>query len=65
MISYEPLRETLKERNMKISDFRGKILSSKTQTSIANDQPVNLSTIEKLCIELKVPIEKVVRINYK
>lgn len=63
MISYEPLRETLKERNMKISDFRGKILSSKTQTSIANDQPVNLSTIEKLCIELQVPIEKVVRIT--
>jgi DNA-binding Xre family transcriptional regulator len=62
MISYEPLNQTLKERNMVISDLRGDILNSRTIAKINRGESVNLSTIEKICLYLNVPIEKVVEI---
>jgi DNA-binding Xre family transcriptional regulator len=62
MISYEPLNQTLKERNMVISDLRGDILNSRTIAKINRGESVNLSTIEKICLHLNVPIEKVVEI---
>jgi DNA-binding Xre family transcriptional regulator len=62
MISYEPLNQTLKERNMVISDLRGDILNSRTIAKINRGESVNLSTIEKICLHLDVPIEKVVEI---
>ena len=65
MISYEPLRKTLKEKNMVLSDLRGKILNPRTQAAINSGKSVNLSTVEKICLALEVPIEKVVEIKIK
>ena len=61
MIDFSPLRQTLAEKNMVISDMRDKILHPKTIAAINRDADVNLSTIEKICLFLDVPIEKVVR----
>ncbi|MNP76773.1 hypothetical protein D3C76_1740740 [compost metagenome] len=61
MIDFSPLRQTLIEKNMVISDMRDKILHAKTIAAINRDGDVNLSTIEKICLFLDVPIEKVVR----
>ena len=61
MIDFSPLRQTLAEKNMVISDMRDKILHPKTIAAINKDGDVNLSTIEKICLFLDVPIEKVVR----
>ena len=63
MISYDPLHETLREKNMVISQLRGKVLNSKTISKIYKNQSVNLSTIEKICKTLQVPIERVVKIE--
>jgi DNA (cytosine-5)-methyltransferase 1 len=61
MIDFSPLRETLIEKNMVISDMRDKVLHPKTIAAINRDGDVNLSTIEKICLFLNVPIERVVR----
>jgi DNA-binding Xre family transcriptional regulator len=61
MIDFSPLRKTLGEKNMVISDMRDKILHPKTIAAINKNGDVNLSTVEKICLFLDVPIEKVVR----
>jgi DNA (cytosine-5)-methyltransferase 1 len=61
MIDFSPLRKTLEEKNMVISDMRDKILHPKTIAAINKNGDVNLSTVEKICLFLDVPIEKVVR----
>lgn len=60
MISYDPLKETLKQRNMKISDLR-EFLSSTTVTKISKDRNVEMSTFDKICSKLDIPIEKVIK----
>ncbi|MED3069310.1 helix-turn-helix transcriptional regulator [Bacillus thuringiensis] len=62
MIDYSPLHETLKEKEMVISDLRGTILNARTIANINKGMSVNLSTIEEICLYLDVPIEKVVKI---
>jgi len=64
LISYEPLHKLLRERGLVISDFRG-MLNSKTIVRINNNESVQLRTIEKLCKELKVPIERIVEIKFE
>ena len=61
MIDFSPLHQTLKEKEMVMSEFRDKLLSSRTLAKINRNEDVNLSTIEKICLFLDVPIEKVVR----
>lgn len=64
MISYDPLHKTLKERGLTMNELRkNKLLNSRTIARINKGQSVNLSTIEKICVFLDVPIEKVVRIT--
>jgi DNA (cytosine-5)-methyltransferase 1 len=46
---------------MVISDMRDVILHPKTIAAINKNGDVNLSTIEKICLFLNVPIERVVR----
>jgi DNA (cytosine-5)-methyltransferase 1 len=60
MISYSPLHETLKEKEMYLSDLRDIILNSRTIAKINRNESVNLSTIDKICTHLNVPIERVV-----
>lgn len=61
LIDFSPLHETLNEKSMVISEMRDKILHPKTIAAINRNGDVNLSTIEKICLFLDVPIEKVVR----
>jgi DNA (cytosine-5)-methyltransferase 1 len=61
MIDFSPLRKTLVEKKMVISDMRGIVLHQKTIAAINRGGDVNLSTVEKICLFLDVPIEKVVR----
>jgi DNA (cytosine-5)-methyltransferase 1 len=61
MIDFSPLRKTLEEKDMVISDMRDKVLHPKTIAAINKNGDVNLSTVEKICLFLDVPIEKVVR----
>jgi DNA-binding Xre family transcriptional regulator len=63
MISYEPLFKTLEKKKMVISDMRDVILNSRTIAKIYRGEPVNLSTIEKVCLHLDVKIEEVVEIK--
>jgi DNA-binding Xre family transcriptional regulator len=63
MIDFSPLQKTLSDKNMVISDMRDKILHPKTIASINRNGDVSLSTVEKICLFLDVPIEKVVRIS--
>jgi DNA-binding Xre family transcriptional regulator len=64
MISYDPLHKTLEERGLTMNEMRkNKLLNSRTIARINKGQSVNLSTIEKICVFLDVPIEKVVRIT--
>ena len=66
MISFSPLYETIEERGMTMSDLRS-FLSSKTIASInkahlSRNPKTYIGTIEKICLALNVPIEKVVQV---
>ncbi|OQV53347.1 helix-turn-helix domain-containing protein [Bacillus velezensis] len=62
MISYKPLRDYLEERGKTTGILRDKVIHRNLVTKINEDKPVSISTIETICLFLKVPIEKVVRI---
>ena len=59
ILSYEPLKKTLKERNMKRIDLR-KHLSTSTVAKMAAGQPVSLSTIVTICRQLDCDIADIV-----
>ncbi|NLS42494.1 XRE family transcriptional regulator [Bacillus subtilis] len=66
MIDFSPLMETLKEKEMNLSDLR-QVMSSATQVKIkknhkVSDSKMRLGTIEKICLLLDVPVERVIRI---
>ena len=59
MLSYEPLKQTLKDRHMKRIDLR-KHLSAPTVAKMAAGQPVSLSTIVTICRQLNCDIADIV-----
>lgn len=61
MIDFSPLHQTLKEKGMLMSDLRDTVLSSRTLAKINRNEDVYISTIEKICLHLEVPIERVVK----
>jgi DNA (cytosine-5)-methyltransferase 1 len=61
MLDFSPLHQTLKEKGMRMSDLRDEVLSSRTLAKINRNEDVYISTVEKICLHLGVPIEKVVR----
>lgn len=61
MIDFSPLHQTLKEKGIRMSDLRDTVLSSRTLAKINRNEDVYISTIEKICLFLGVPVEKVVR----
>jgi DNA-binding Xre family transcriptional regulator len=64
MISYEPLKKSLKELNRNLNEMRLKgNLNSRTIARINRNESVNLSTIESICLYFDLPIEKVVKIT--
>lgn len=65
MISYEPLKRTLEEKGMKFINLRndhGGFLGRNTVTKLKNNMNVDMTTIEKICLEMSIPVEKVVKI---
>lgn len=69
MISYDPLFASLEEFDIKISHLRDKeihgelAIPGKVIRKINAGEHVSLLQIERICIILDVPIEKVVRIT--
>ena len=59
MISYEPLNQTLKERNMKRTDLLP-YMSSRTLAKLANNEVVSVKTLDTICKVLRCRIEDVV-----
>lgn len=59
MLSYEPLRATLKNKNKKRIDLRN-VLSSATVAKLGHNQSVSLSTIDLICQYLDCSIEDIV-----
>jgi len=64
MISFDPLKQTLKEKNMKISHLRsdrGGFISSATVAKINKNENIETSVINDICTELDIPVEKVMK----
>ncbi|MEB3692766.1 helix-turn-helix domain-containing protein [Bacillus velezensis] len=67
MVDFSPLIKTLKEKEMNLSDLR-QVMSSATQAKLKKnhrvcDSKMRLGTIEKICLLLDVPVEKVIKIT--
>jgi DNA-binding Xre family transcriptional regulator len=65
LISYKPLKITLVNKGMKISDLetiKGGPLNARTVSKLRNDQTMNIESIAKVCMYLDVPIEQVVEV---
>ena len=63
MISYDPLWRTLEEKHIGKMELREKIgISKATFAKFAKGESVTMETIEKICLELNVPIYDVVEI---
>ena len=63
MLDFSPLHQTLKDKGMRMSDLRDEVLSSRTLAKINRNEDVYISTIEKICLHLNVPIEKVIKVT--
>lgn len=64
MLNYKPLRHTLINKELKITNVCRELdISPSIRTKLNQDQPVSLGTIVKLCNYLDVPIEKVVEVR--
>ncbi|MFK3936638.1 helix-turn-helix domain-containing protein [Alkalihalobacillus sp. NPDC078783] len=64
MISYEPLFKTLYRKDLLIKDLY-EVIGSDTATKLRKGNSMRLETIERLCKHLQVPIEDVVKIDFK
>lgn len=65
MISYEPLLQTMREQGVTKNDLRkAGILNPKSIAKFEKGESLKLSTINKICEYLRVPIERVVRIDF-
>jgi putative transcriptional regulator len=66
MINYQPLKNTLAHKNVKMSDLEaenGGPLNKRTVSKLRHDKTMNLESIAKVCLFLDVPIEEVVEVN--
>lgn len=66
MISYEPLRNFLESEGRSVHYLRvNELVNSNAAKAIANDQPITLERIAKICLFFNIPIEQVLKIeNY-
>lgn len=66
MISYDPLKETLRELGLELRDLdteRGGVINKRTVSKFRHNKTLNITSIERVCLFLDVPIEKVVEIK--
>ena len=60
-ISYRPLKITLAEQNIKLTQLKSMINCSPTTIAKINkNESLNLKIIEDICRALNVPVEKVI-----
>jgi DNA-binding Xre family transcriptional regulator len=63
VISFKPLFKTLVDLDLSLTDLEKKCgFSSATTAKLKKGESMRLDTIERICIVLNVPIEKVVEI---
>jgi DNA-binding Xre family transcriptional regulator len=66
MIKFDPLFKLLKERNTTLDRTREQIgFSKKTTAKFRKNGNVEIDTIDRICVHFKVPVEKVVYIDYE
>lgn len=66
VFDYSPLLTVLYDRGMNKTELMRELsISSKTMAKIDRKEAMNLNTIAKICAYLDVPIENVVKIQYK
>lgn len=63
MLSYEPLKQTLLNRSMNISDLRDHGLHPEVIAKINRNESVTLTQIERICAILKCDIQDIVKIE--
>lgn len=66
MISYNPLKITLFEKGLRLKDLEvdnGGVLNKRTVSKLRHNKTMNIESIERVCLFLDVPIEKVVEIK--
>ncbi len=65
VIDYSPLVKTLYDKGIGIAEMGKDLgLSPKTTAKIKKKESMSLTTVGKICVYLKVPIEEVVNIKY-
>ena len=63
-INYTPLWVTMAERNLKKKDLQEQLkISSATIAKMTKNDYVALEVVERICIYLNIPVEKVVSID--
>jgi DNA-binding Xre family transcriptional regulator len=63
-INYNPLKETLKEKNITLTKMMKDLgASTRTRAKINQNEAVNLNTVGKMCAYLSVSINHVVEIE--
>lgn len=64
MISYEPLFKTLESKGITLYEVEVQCgMSSRTIAKFRKGESTTLDTLERICLFLDVPIEKVVEIK--
>lgn len=63
MITFEPLREVLKERGLSPNKlYREGVITTNVATAINNDIPISFGNLEKICKYLDIPVERAIKI---
>lgn len=63
-INYDPLKETLKDKGITLTQMMKDLgASTRTRAKINQNEAVNLNTVGKICAYLSVNIENVVKIE--
>lgn len=66
MITYDPLKLTLTLKGIELKDLEtnnGGILNKRTVHKLRHNLTLNIESLERVCLYLGVPIEKVVEIK--
>lgn len=66
MLNYNPLKISLMEKGMELKELQsenGGVLNKRTVSKLRHNRHVHTETIEKVCVFLDIPVEKVVEIT--
>jgi len=61
MISYQPLRDYLKENKLSPNKlYELGVITTNVATAINNDIPISFGNLEKICTYLDIPVERAI-----